>query len=186
MAEANLSVPNTSDALKDSLVIVHKITQEALPSSSSAQQTATSASASKTSCAAKEGPVEIKQVTLSKEHFAVRAEGNDNTREELPQDSKGIAGSKAKCSKDYLPADQDASFPDTEQHSEQLQVQASNLQPPTPPLSSPAGASPTSRTASVTEGEETSRAGPSAYPPLDEIAEGIRAAIRSNLRCASL
>ena len=171
MAEAILSVPNTSDALKTFSETVHKDIQEALPHSSSA-----SASASETGCAPKQDPG-IKQATSSKEVLPASTKGNDKTREKVSQDSKGSARSEAKS-----PAL--SSFPEEEQHSEQLQTEAqtSSLQPPTPPLSSPAGASP-SRPASVSEGEETSRAGPPDYPPLDGIAEGIRAALESNLRC---
>lgn len=65
------------------------------------------------------------------------------------------------------------------------EAQSSSLQPSTPPLASPVGASPTSRPASVTEGEESSGSRRSYYPCPDDIVEGIRAAMDSHLRSAS-
>jgi hypothetical protein len=64
------------------------------------------------------------------------------------------------------------------------QEAASSLQPATPPLPSPSGASPASRPASVEEGEEPRPAGRRALSPHEqEIAESIRAAIQSRIRC---
>ncbi len=181
MAEAILSIPNTSESVKDYSERLDQESSKSLPASSSAEQTTTVALASE--AASEEDPAGVP--TEGREQIASSTDERHSFRHPSPQAHQDRSDAKTESPREYQPTDQSLPAKQEEEQSERLcsEAQASSLQPPTPPLSSPAGASPTSRPASVTEGEETSRAGPSDYPPLHEVAEGIREAIRSSLRC---
>lgn len=184
MAEALTPRLNLVDGLKTSSESFQREASE-VPSINSVPHTTTAVVASEEAFTLLQDPLAKVQFCESGTHIGSSTEIYHSTAGQGPQERQGTESDKSVSSTELPKTKQYTSFPEEEQQSQQLPPEAhtSSLQPSTPPLSSPAGASPTSRPASVTEGEESSSAGPSEYPPLAEVAEGIREAIESRLRC---
>ena len=172
MAEA--LTPTPINGLKTSSESIRREASE-VSSSNSVPQTTTAVvvEASEEASAPLLDPLAKVQQFESSSHIGSSTVKHHSTAGQGSQERQGTESYKSVTG-------QCSSFPEEEQQSPQLPPEAhtSSLQPSTPPLSSPAGASPTSRPASVTEGEDSSSAGPSEYPPLAEVAEGIRGSNR--------
>ncbi len=182
MAEAPTPTLNL-DGLRTSSESSQREASE-VPSIISVPQTATTVVASVEASTLYQDPLAKVQHCESSAHIRSSTESHHSSAGQGPQERQGSKIDKPVSLTDLSKTDQYSSFPEEEQQSQQLapEAHASSLQPSTPPLSSPAGASPTSRPASVTDGEDSSSAGPSEYLPLAEVAEGIREAIESRLR----
>ncbi|BDA42713.1 hypothetical protein COCOBI_03-6060 [Coccomyxa sp. Obi] len=187
MAEAPTPTFNLADGLKTASESLEREASE-VPSINSVPQTTNAVVASGKASALLQDPLAKVQFSESSTHIESSTGNHLSTAVQSPQDWQGSETDTPVSLTDLPRIDQYSSFPEEEQQSQQLppEAHASSLQPSTPPLSSPAGASPTSRPASVTEGEDSSSAGPSEYPPLAEVAEGIREAIESRLRVSEV